>query len=381
MDKQLHAAIERLHEAPTMAVLAVAGAGGQALAWLLSVPGASRTILEALVPYSSGSLTELIGSEPSQHVSEQTAVALARAAYRRAVHLREGSAPVIGVGCTATIATDRPKRGQHRCHVAVWQTLGVTTYTLVLVKSLRDRAGEEEVVSRLVIQALSEASGTATNPSLGRDEREDVTRLDTRYEDPVAALCAGHVGTATIHPDGSMLADEPFRGGVLPGSFNPLHEAHEGLASVAAKLIGAPVIFELSVANVDKPPLEEVEVRHRGEQFAGRHPLALTRTPTFHEKALLFPGCTFVIGWDTAVRLFDPRYYDGRESKILVALEQISDAGCRFLVAGREERGRFQTLADVAVPQGFGDMFIPIPESAFRCDVSSSQLRLAGRRV
>jgi hypothetical protein len=104
-----------------------------------------------------------------------------------------------------------------------------------------------------------------------------------------------------------------------------------------------------------------------------------SRTPTFFEKAKLFPGTTFVIGWDTAFRLVEPRYYGGRGSGILEALAGIQRLGCRFLVAGRLAEGVFRTLDDVDVPRGFEDMFTAIPEAAFRSDVSSTQLRAAGR--
>ena len=41
-----------------MAVLVVTGGGAQALADLFAVPGASRTVLEALVPYGDRSMRE-----------------------------------------------------------------------------------------------------------------------------------------------------------------------------------------------------------------------------------------------------------------------------------------------------------------------------------
>ncbi len=43
--------ITQIHTTPTMAVLIVTGGGTQAIADLLAVPGASRTVLEALIPY------------------------------------------------------------------------------------------------------------------------------------------------------------------------------------------------------------------------------------------------------------------------------------------------------------------------------------------
>jgi len=40
---------------------------------------------------------------------------------------------------------------------------------------------------------------------------------------------------------------------VLPGSFNPLHEGHLGLARVAMALRpGLPLAYEISLSNIDK---------------------------------------------------------------------------------------------------------------------------------
>jgi hypothetical protein len=166
---------------------------------------------------------------------------------------------------------------------------------------------------------------------------------------------------------------------VLPGSFNPLHIGHETLVATAAHMLGAPVTFELSALNVDKPALRVTEIRDRVGQFAGKWPVVVTRALAFHQKARLFPGCTFVIGWDTAVRLVAPRYYGGDELEMLIALKGIRDLGCRFWVAGRLDGACFRTLEDVAVPRALAGMFSPIPESLFRCDASSTELRLAGR--
>jgi hypothetical protein len=164
---------------------------------------------------------------------------------------------------------------------------------------------------------------------------------------------------------------------LLPGSFNPLHHGHLELAGVAAALLGREVLFELAVVNVDKPPLTEEETLARVGQFENRARLLLTRAPRFLEKARLFPGNAFVIGWDTAVRLVDPRYYGGSEAAMHAALQEMRDLGTRFLVAGRVSKGRFLGLADATVPSEFAGMFEAIPESIFRADVSSTDLRQA----
>ena len=369
--------IQGIHDSDTLAVFSVAGAGTAAISWLLGVAGASRTVLEITVPYASSALSGYVGSEPAQFVSEETALEMARAAYNRALQLRDSAETVVGIACTATIATDRPKRGEHRCHIAAWSGDGHSTYSLTFIKGLRDRAGEDEIASKLVLLALADSAGVEFNAHLRLDSSERVRNTTVKFSDAIEALMATHVGKAVVHADGAQIADEPFKGCILSGSFNPLHEGHQSLAHAASKLAGEPVAYELSVANVDKPPLKEEEVRRRVAQFEGVGSIVLTHVPVFFEKAELLPGCTFVIGIDTAIRLFDPRYYDGSKGRMLLALQRLQKQSCRFLVAGRVDDGAFRTLSDVAIPSGFEHLFTEIPESAFRSDTSSTELRQA----
>ena len=382
MDPSIQSLVEQIHASPKMAVLALGGAGSQALAWLLGAPGASRTVLEAVVPYGRRAMSEFLGYEPAQYVSPQMAKELAKVAYARALRLREAREPVVGVGCTATIATDRPKRGEHRCCVATWDYTGATTYDLKLAKGRRDRSGEEDVASRLVLNALAEICGLGPELPLTLIETERVEELHTAHPNPLERLLAplpssgpGGVRTVLVYPDGKMEVDQEVTGAVLPGAFDPLHQGHEGLATAASEMLGFRVVFELSVVNVDKPSLKEEEVRRRLRQFQDKAQVVLTRAPTFREKAALFPGCVFVIGWDTAVRVVHPSYHGGHEEGVREALAEVRAAGCRFLVAGRLQEGIFHTVADVDVPQEFADLFEPIPESRFRVDISSTGLR------
>ena len=381
MDENTRSLIERIHASPTMAAITVAGAGSAAVRWLLGVPGASRTVLEALMPYSSASLTELLGHQPDQAVSARTATQMARRAYQRAVRLRSDESPVAGISCTAAIATDRLRMGDHRCHVEAWTSRGSQTYSLELKKGLRDRDGEERVVSALVLRALAEASNIDGAVNLPLDADERVISAGITYADPISALLAEQSGGVTVEADGTMIADGRVDGAILAGSFNPPHDGHWMLAEVASRLLGKPVSFELSAANVDKPTLGEAEITARIAWFSGKAPVVVTRAPVFHQKAELFPGCTFIIGWDTAIRLVDPQYYGGSEPAMISALEDTRRAGCRFLVAGRASDGVFQTLDDISIPAGFADMFTGIPESDFRYDLSSSELRAASGAV
>lgn len=366
--------IADIHNSPTQLVLEFAGAGSLALYWLHNIAGSSRTILEATDRYASESLADLLGHTPQHFVSQATAEAMSERAFQRAMRLSDGAAYGIGVGCTATIATDRSKRGNHSCWIAVQDRNGVTSYSVTLTKGTRDRAGEEAVVGQLLIRAIATASHLTEDVPIDLVDGETVSTAYTEKPDPIAQLFDGVVHSVTVHPDGQRVANETVQGGLLSGSFNPLHVGHEQLAQAATTMLKTPTLFELPIVNADKPPLTYAEIERRLAQFRWRYPVILSRAPLFGEKAVLFPDCTFVIGYDTALRLIAPRYY-GSVVQRDAALANIRKHGGRFLVAGREQNDDFYTLAELAIPTGFQDLFMMLPERAFRIDLSSSEIR------
>ena len=186
--------------------------------------------------------------------------------------------------------------------------------------------------------------------------------------------------TPTCHlADGPVLVRAPPPRVVFPGSFNPLHHGHRALAAVAGRRLGADVHFELSAANVDKPDLAADEVARRVRQFCGYAPVWVTRAARFAEKAELFPGAAFVVGWDTAVRLIDPRYYGGDPGRRDAALRVLLGRGCRVVVGGRvDAAGEFRVWDAASLVAEFRDLFDVIPEADFRADVSSTELRGVG---
>ncbi len=79
--------ISTLHASGRKAALAITGGGSGAIGELLRVPGGSRLLIEAQVPYDAAALTAFLGFTPEQACSADTAIAMARSVRARAARL------------------------------------------------------------------------------------------------------------------------------------------------------------------------------------------------------------------------------------------------------------------------------------------------------
>lgn len=410
--------VERIHSSPFKLVMYVTGGAANAPSWLLSVPGASRTVLECRVPYSSTALDEVLTSNgngspsappsPVQSAaSGSTAEALAKAAYRQAATLSPFGTPIIGAAATCALATDRDRRGDHRAFVSIHTGTATRTYTLQLAKGARGRLEEDSLASKLILDAVAAAVGATDLTVEAKFAAEGLlgpgdSLVATPAADPSSSdrahllqnMINGRYKTLEFSGSGGMaIVDAPRPGRIyLPGSFNPLHAGHQDLLAAACQVAGvAPSdgAFELAISNADKGLLPLPEIERRVAQFiAAQLPVVVTQAPLFTQKADLFPKSKFVVGYDTAARLVQEKYY-GSETAMLLQFAKLAHQGCGFLVAGRKEGGagggngpaRFRSLSELEIPEILqrGSLFKEIPESGFRMDISSTELRERGQ--
>ena len=381
MNSDLEYSITRIHNSKTKLVMSVSGVGSQSINWLLNVPGASKTLIEATIPYSNESLNRYIGEVPSQYVSKTTALSMAKAAYMQGIQYGNHEMDIIGVSCTGAISTNRKRRGDNQAFVGLWGARLKYVAHLILEKGDRSRVEEEELVSSLIVQCIEEKLLGNSLLNVELNKLESVSVDETEFSSDLDSLVNGHISSITSLGTNLVGLDKSFKGGILSGSFNPIHQGHIELSKIASDILEAPVAFEISVTNVDKPLLQADEIKKRVSQFERSETVILTCAPLFAEKSGIFQNSTIIIGNDTALRLVDPKYYDNDVQNMYTSLQKVKDNKCDFLVAGRLQNSEFKTIRDMAIPEAFISLFQGIPESQFRMDLSSSELRSDGTKL
>ncbi|MCL2623499.1 MAG: hypothetical protein FWD31_07525 [Planctomycetaceae bacterium] len=399
--------IRTIHASPMQLVIAVTGGGSLAISDLLTEPGASQTVLEALVPYGEAALGKFLGHPPEQSCSEKTARRMAAAAWER------GKSPVLsvphthlmGVGCTCSLAGNRPKRGEHRAHWAVQSAAETLVAGIVFEKGQRSRLEEERLVADLLVETIAALAATPDHPATPMQSRlrpgETVVLQRATAPQDLRDVFFGNRTSCCIVPGDwpQVVPDEQI---VLPqflfaGSFDPMHRGHRRMVELVREKHGrdVPIALEIAVRNVDKPPLDFLDVQQRITSIAQTPgmadvPVWLTRFPRFADKSDFFRGVTFVVGTDTLQRITQGLYYQdavnatasavsataATVNATMAAVNRLVTNGSRFLCfARRNADGQLETAETLDLPDSLRRIVDSVPASEFNDDISSTQVR------
>ena len=378
--------IAAIHETMDRGFFVAAGGGSELFSRLLSVPGASRTVLEARIPYSPEALTAFLGQKPEQFCSEETARRMAVSAWHRAFQqLQKSGSPenttglsrLFGFSMTATLATSREHRGEHRAFAAIHTAEQTISWKLTLPKGQQTRAEEESAVADWALKLLGEYSG------LQPSQTPPVSKVMAPKE--WSRILTGELPFAVIHRDGRITETLPDGTvGVFPGSFHPIHAGHCEMHRCAEKLLSGTVLPEIAIRNADKPPLDYVSIDERICQifaepnFSGDC-ILLTGLPFFTMKSAYFRNQTFVVGMDTLTRIADAKYHFGEPILLERSHRILQENGARFLVFGRMKKNtdgeEFENFDPRRFPSVLAALCTGVSESEFRNDLSSTQIR------
>lgn len=354
-----------------------AGAGMQSALW--SVPGSSAFLAGAAFPYAAYEVGRFLGFAPSRFCSEETALDLAIAAYLRAREAAEASARgaaaldlALGLGLTASVASRTLHRGDHRVFVATLTPHGATVWSARLSKGAgqAQRSTDGQFADELGLHALFVAAGVAGGRA--PPEGAEMSRCEVGEEQLRARILA----RPAFGPGGRRAllgAAEARASALLPGAFDPFHSGHQMMADAVERRFGRRVIYSVSADPAHKVRPSAVDLLDRIASIAAQpgppRTVAITQAdPLFIDKARQFPGAGIVLGIDALIRMLDPAW----GPSILEMLAEFRALGTRFYVVGRLVSDRWLTLADVAIPDAFADLFEAVDG---RLDVSSSALR------
>ena len=264
-----------------------------------------------------------------------------RAVSKRDAHWPCAPSPALGI-LAATSASPSPPR---------WRRIGRSAARIAPIWDSRTPRPRE-------------SGRSSWRRTFGRDSTRKRYRRRCRH--PGAGLLSGRwrgAGGACLKADGAAFADVMLGkrahafdreiAAVLPGAFNPLHDGHRAMREDAARRLGCPVVFELSIANVGQaaPRLSGSEsspgsIRTR----RGRRQQRRRRSSPRHGPSAESPSWWARTPWPGSPRR---RYYDSVEARD-AALAEMAALGCAFLVYGRLEGGVFRTFGGHGAAGGAG---------------------------
>ncbi len=357
------------------------GAGAGIQNWLWQVPGCSSFLVGAQFPYATRETDDLLTFKPEAgYASDETAIDLAMVAYQHAVGTPE--VEPVGLGLTASVASVRAHRGEHRVHVACMTRHVTLTRTFVLPKGvgvaarLHDGAQSDRLALRMIKAAIDYQPGVRAE-----SQPEWVRECTVADEQARARLFLRPVfdrGRRKTLAEAGGFGERPL----FPGAFNPVHKGHEEMADLIVQSGHGEPVFTVCASAPNKPPVSVQDMLERANGLRHRSVLFTDGDPMYIDKARRFPGRGLVIGADAFARLFEAKW--GLDTTAV--LTEMQQLGTTLLVFDRPVDGQLLTAKAVLEKAGLSWCGLDSPLAAVvrptgvsTPDISSTAVR-AGQR-
>lgn len=338
------------------------GAGLQQKLW--EAPGSSAYLSGCSFPYSPEEQEELLGFKPEHFCSAEAAVDLASAAYMKTYKF--GGKNPIGLGITASVASEKEHRGEHRVYICTINNDSVkllhNTFTKGVGKDARVADGND--CDNWGHWMLADAAKMVIYANA-----EDATELALKrfFERPFFTA------------NGKRLASLPMskRLAIMPGAYNPPHDGHTNTVQHVMEDFGQTVVYEVTANPPHKEAMSVQSLLQRAKLLHGTDRLFTKNNPLYLDKAHAFPSVPLVLGADAMIRMLDPKW--GVDPHDL--LSEFNKLNTKLLVSGRLIGDKFVSCEDILrdIHQQDSRLWqlaqgVMFPVSG-RTDISSTELR------
>lgn len=361
--------VQKIHQSPYKAVLAITGGGSGAINQLLKRGNGSNTLLEAVVPYNQKAFDFYVKGKPDKYCSEEASRDLAFASYKKALKLAENNENLLGIGVTCSLIKGNERKDRkHLAYISVQTAKFIRTYVFQFHQLTRKE--QEKSISDRIIGVLGDICCNWHDCDAWINEHVN----GKEYYN----LLFGNQKIWTYNR--LKVATEDYSNKVVfPGAFNPAHKMHLAMAERTFQEYNIPIDFEICVNNIDKIPLNYNSLFKRlnslkeieNQSFIGD--FHFTSAPTFVEKAELFPNSHFIIGWDTLKRIGNYKYYVGTDG-LNKALNRMIELGTKFIVFHRIINGQEENSIQ-GIPSKLLNISKIYPEYLEGAELSSSLIR------